>query len=543
MKKLPLGLTDFKTIVSENYFYTDKTMLIDELLQDGAQVTLFTRPRRFGKTINMSMIQHFFDVEEGAENRKLFEGLAVGKTDSMKEQGKYPVIFISMKDVKTQNFTDCINEIKIIIKELFRKNKNIYSQLDEFDSDDFKKIMSGDININELGNSLKFLNRLLSSHYKEKAIILIDEYDTPLVSAYENSYYDEAIVFFKNLYSSAMKDNEYLKFGVMTGILRIAKEGIFSGLNNLLVKSIMDKKYSQYFGFTEEETLSAVEEYGLGDMMEGVRKWYNGYTFGNTRIYNPWSIINFLSKKELCSYWVNSSGNSLINDILARAGEDIFNDLEKLFKEESIEKYVEMVSDFHSLKDPKEIWHLLLHSGYLTTTGSTDGKRYHLRVPNNEVLDFFDTAFITKFLYSYDNFDDSIRLLKKGKIEEFGRELQKIMLNSYSCFDTSRDEKYYHVFVLGVISLMRDEYYIDSNRESGYGRYDLYLEPKDKTKLGYIFEFKTAEKEEELEKKAEEALKQIEEKQYDASMKEHGIKNIIKIGMSFCGKKLYMKTN
>lgn len=394
MKNLPIGRTDFKEIVQGDYFYTDKTMLIHDLLKDAAKVTLFTRPRRFGKTINMSMIQHFFDIREAEENRGLFTGLNIGKTEYMKEQGKYPVIFINFKEIQERTFEKCIDKMKNLLAELFAKNKFLLDSLDKQEEMIFEKIWLGTGSEADFSMCLKTLAKYLEKYYNQKVIILIDEYDTPLVSAYTNGYYKEAMNFFKTLYLSAMKDNEYLQFGVMTGILRIAKEGIFSGLNNLLVRTIMDDDYSQYFGFTESETAAAVEAYGLKEMMPEVAKWYNGYTFGERRVYNPWSIINFLKEKKLYAFWVNTSSNDLINNVLEKAGEDILADLQTLFNMETIDKYIDRAANFEDLRNTQEIWHLMLFSGYLTTTGIHEDEIYQLRIPNNEVHTFFKKSFI-----------------------------------------------------------------------------------------------------------------------------------------------------
>ena len=342
---------------------------------------------------------------------------------------------------------------------------------------------------------------------------------------------------------SAMKDNEYLQFGVMTGILRIAKEGIFSGLNNLKVNTIMDRSYSQYFGFTEDETAAAVEAYGLNEMMPEVKRWYNGYTFGRTQLYNPWSIINFLAEKQLKAFWVNTSSNGLINDILEKSGEEIFSDLQKLFNMEYVDKYIDIAANFDNLKNPQEIWQLMLFSGYLTTTGISNDEIYQLRIPNNEVHTFFKKSFIDKFLAGYGSFIEMVYFLKQGKLKDFEQRMQKIFMYSVSSFDTAKDEKYYHMFILGLVLSLMNDYEIKSNDENGYGRSDLTITPKDKSKTGFIFEFKVAESEETLEKKAEEALNQIEEKRYDTSMIEEGVKNITKIGMAFYKKKICMLTN
>lgn len=538
-RPLPIGISDFKTVIEENYYYADKTDMIGDILDDRAMVTLFTRPRRFGKTLNMSMMKYFFGIENTEENKKLFDGLAISNKEYMKEQGQYPVIFISFRNIEEENWEDCYFEIKNIISRIYNEFEFLretlnQSELAEFDSIWLKKEKA------DWKGSLKNLTRYLYKYYdRKKVVVLIDEYDTPIIQSYQEKYYKKLISFFKRFYGDVMKDNEYLQFGIMTGILRIAKEGIFSGLNNLKVNTIFSEKYSEYYGLTEEEVLEAVKYYDMEYEMQDIRKWYDGYQFGKSEVYNPWSIINFLNERELKAYWIGVSGNSMINDLLSKGDRHIVENLEKLFNEEIIYK---VVRDYTEYKfDSSDIWELFLYSGYLTIAGEKQGEEYPLRLPNKEIQSFFRKIFIEKFIGNYDKFLHIIRNLKDGKIEEFAEGLEEEILSSLSYFDTGRDEKYYKIFLIGIFITLSNDYIRLSERETGTGRADLILEPKNKENPAYIFEFKVAEDEKELENYAVEGFYQIKEKQYDIELKNRGINEIIYVGLAFHRKELKMK--
>ena len=538
-KALPIGLSDFKSIIEENYYYVDKTDLISNLLYDGAKVNLFTRPRRFGKTLNMSMLKHFFDIENGAENRKLFENLKISDSKYMTEQGKYPVIFISFKNLEEEDWKNCLRKIKNLIGDLYNEFEFLRKKLNKRDLKFFDSIWMEEEDV-VWESALKNLTRYLYNYYGErKVIVLIDEYDTPIIQSYQEGYYKKAILFFKKFYGDALKDNSYLQYGVMTGILRIAKEGIFSGLNNLKVDTIFNEGYSDFFGLTEKEVTKAVRYYELEYEMEEVKKWYDGYQFGSSEIYNPWSIINFLSAKQLRPYWIGVSGNKLIDEMLDNGNKELFDDLGKLFNKEKVYKQINDYSEFTF--DINDIWQLFLYSGYLTTDGEKQKKEYPLRIPNKEILDFFENRFIARFIRETQKFTDIIKNLKKGKIAEFAKGLQDEILSSLSYFDTDKDEKYYKVFLIGIFIVLGDDYIRLSEREAGYGRADLVLEPKNKENPAYIFEFKTTENESELESYANEWFEQIKVKEYDVELKIRGVKEIIYIGLAFYRKMLKMK--
>ena len=538
-KRLPIGMSDFKRIIEENYYYVDKTGLISSILKDGANVNLFTRPRRFGKTLNMSMIRYFFDFENREENKRLFENLNISETEYASEQGKYPVIFVSFKNIEEDEWEDCYFEIKNLINKLYNDFEFIRKNLNQSELMEFDKIW-----LKQKGadwkNSLKNLTKYLYDYYgKKKVVVLIDEYDTPIIQSYQAGYYKKAISFFKRFYGEALKDNEYLQFGIMTGILRIAKEGIFSGLNNLKVNTIFGEKYSEFFGLTENEVIKAVKYYELEYEMEEVKKWYNGYQFGDIEIYNPWSIINFLSARQLRPYWIGVSGNKLIDEMLDEGNKEIFDDLEKLFNKEKIYKEINDYSEFTF--DTDDIWQLFLYAGYLTIGGEKVDNEYPIRIPNNEILKFFENRFIARFIKKTQKFTNIIIDLKKGKIEEFAKGLQDEILSSLSYFDTDKDEKYYKVFLIGIFIVLGNDYIRLSERETGYGRADLVLEPKNKENPAYIFEFKVAGNEEEMDNYAKEGFRQIREKEYDVELKNRGVKEIIHIGIGFYRKKLKMK--
>ena len=537
-KPLPIGIDDFKTIIEEDYYYVDKTKMIESFLDDGAGVTLFTRPRRFGKTLNMSMLNYFFNLKNKEENRKLFENLYISKNKYMNQQGEYPVIYLSFKDIKALNWEKCYYLTRRLITYLYNEFEFLREKLNKKDLSDFDKVW-----LDEEGadweNSLKNLLRYLYEYYNKKVVVLIDEYDTPIVSGYNNGYKKEVLALYRSLYSTVLKSNTHLQFSVMTGILRIAKEGIFSGLNNLKVNSIFSEKYSEYYGMTEEEVLEGLKYYNLEYEINDVKDWYDGYQFGKIEVYNPWSIINFLDNGKLKPYWQGTAGNETINELLDRGNRELFDDLEKLFRKEIVYKKIRDFTEFTD--DINEIWELFLYSGYLTTSGEEKDREHPIRIPNREIMEFFEDRFIDRFTGNYQKFSDTIRYLRAGNIEKFGEILQNEVISSLSYFDTDKDEKYYKVFLIGVFVALMNDYVRLSERESGHGRADLILEPKKKENPGYIFEFKVAGSEEELESYAEEGFEQIEEKKYDIELINRGVTEIIYIGLAFYKKKIRIK--
>ena len=535
MKRLAIGIDDFRKIIKEDCYYVDKTKFIEAVLEDASNVKLFTRPRRFGKTLNMSMLKYFFDVRESEENRELFNGLDIEKSKYIDEQGKYPTILISLKSIKYETWEESLEQLKSLISNLYNEFEYIRESLNESEIELFNDIWFKKEN-GEYANSLKNLTSFLYKYYKKEVILLIDEYDIPLITAHKYGYYDEIINFYKIFLGEALKTNQYLKMGVLTGIIRVIRTGIFSDLNNLKVYSILEKKYSEFFGFTEEEVKEALQFFDIEEELVNVKYWYDGYKFGDSELYNPWSIINFLDGRELKNYWVGTSENFLIKNILENSTSRTNEILEKLFNEEEVEEAITGTSDLSILMDSKEVWELLLFSGYLTVKEKIDEDIYSLKLPNMEVKKLFKKEFINVH-FGIGLFRKTMEALKSLKFNDFEKYFQEIMLKSTSNWDTSK-EAFYHGLSLGMLSYLDNDYYVTSNFEAGFGRYDVVLEPKNKNNRAFILEFKVTDDENKLEKLSEEAIKQIEEKRYDINLKSRGIKEITFVGIAFYGKKL-----
>ena len=535
-KAIPIGIENFEDIIKDNYYYVDKSMLIEDILVNRAAVTLFTRPRRFGKTLNMSMIKYFFDVRNKDENRKLFEGLKIFGSEYMKEQGKYPVIFVSLKDLRADTWEDTFENLKSFISDLYAEFEDMREIMNKRDKIKFDKIFYEEEK-GDYETALKLLSNYIYKYYGKKVIILIDEYDAPIINAFDKGYYNEAINFFQVFYSSALKTNDSLKYGILTGITRIIKEGIFSGLNNLKVDTILNKKYSEYFGLLESEVIKMLDYFEMKYKIEEVKEWYNGYIFGDKRIYNPWSIINYIDNGEIKAYWANVSGNTLLENMLDQAGEDVYTDLKRFTDGESIEKYISDGTTIKSLlSNDDEIWQLFLYSGYLTkakeqieideTLEYTN--IYNLKIPNKEIRKYFGNMFLNRFFGTELKTSILIKALENGDIKKFEKTLGEIMVNMLSHFDLDSEmEKIYQVFMIGLVGFLMGKYEIISNNESGYGRYDLAMIPIKSNEKAYLMEFKISKTEKGMTLKAEEALKQIDEKKYDTRLKARGIKKIL----------------
>ena len=540
MKKgIGLGIDDFRQIIKEDCYYFDKTNWIEELLKDRTKIKLFTRPRRFGKTLNMSTLKYFFDVKNAEENRKLFKDLHIEKSEYFKEQGQYPVIFISLKDLKKNTWEECFFEIKELLRNLYNDFYHIRESLNESDLKEFDKIWLKEKEAS-YDNSLLNLTKYLYNYYKKEVVLLIDEYDNPLIVANQKKYYKDSINFFRNFFSTALKTNPYLKTAVLTGIVQVAKEGIFSGLNNVITYNILENKFETFFGLSEEEVEAALKYFEMEYQIEEVKKWYDGYKFGGKEIYNPWSILNYLRTKELRAYWVNTSDNALIYENLSVANMDVFNSLEKLFEGKEIKKEISPFFTFEELERYNGIWQLMVYNGYLKLNQKLEDDEYLLTIPNYEIQTFFKKGFIDKYLIGSNYFNPIMRTLLEGNIDEFGRMLEEIFLINTSFHDL-KAESVYHTFLLGMLIWLRDKYEVKSNGERGQGRYDILLLPLDKKKPAFVFEFKVSKTIKGLESKAEEALNQIKEKQYDVGIKESGIDKIYRIGLAFKGKKVKIK--
>ena len=540
MKKgIGVGIEDFKKIIEEDCYYFDKTNYIEELLKDKTEIKLFTRPRRFGKTLNMTTLKYFFDVRNTEENRKLFKDLYIEKSEYFKEQGQYPTIFITLKDTKKNNWEECFSKIKIILRDLYGEHNYIKDKLSINEKEEYDKILFKKDDA-EYDNALLNLTKYLYNYYQKKVVLLIDEYDSPLITANQFGYYKEAINFFRDFLSSALKTNSNLKMGVLTGIVQVAKEGIFSGLNNVKTYNILGDKFETFFGLSEEEVENALKYFGMTYEIKEVKRWYDGYKFGNAEVYNPWSIINYLSDRGLQAYWVNTSDNALIYDNLKNSTVDVFKDLEALFEGKAIKKEISPFFTFEELSKFDGIWQLMVYNGYLKINEKLSNDEYMIKIPNYEIQTFFKKGFIDKFLVSGNYFNPMMDALLDGDIEEFERRLQNIFLVNTSFYDL-KGEKVYHSLFLGMLIWLRDKYEVKSNGERGHGRYDAMLIPLDKIKPAYIFEFKVSKTIKGLTAKAEEALEQIKEKQYDAGLKEKGISKIYRIGIAFKGKNVKVK--
>lgn len=555
-RTIGIGHQDFEKIRIRNNFYIDKTDFIKRWWESDDEVTLITRPRRFGKTLTMSMIEQFFSVHY-AGRADLFEGLSIWKDEKYHSlQGTYPVIALSFADVKEVTFEQTRKKICRIIKTLYNKCDFLLENnlLNENEKEDFRKI-SVDMEDNEVSFSLKALSDYLFRYYGKKVIILLDEYDTPMQESYTDGYWEELAAFTRNLFNATFKNNPFLERAIMTGITRVSKESVFSDLNHLEIVTTTSEKYADCFGFTEKEVFQALDEFDLSDRKNDVKNWYDGFTFGNqTDIYNPWSILNYLDKRKLAAYWANTSSNSLVGTLIREGNKNIKQEFERLMKGEEIIVAIDEQIVYNQLSVKKgAVWSLLLASGYLKVAGTQFSEQkgcfyYHLSLTNKEVRIMFENMIRDWFAQEDDDYNDFIKALLMGDIKAMNVYMNRVALTTFSYFDTGKNpskeepERFYHGFVLGLMVELSERYTITSNRESGFGRYDVMLEPKRKDDDAIILEFKVqdTEDEKELEDTVEEALKQIKRQNYGASLIEKGIskEKIRSYGFAFCGKKV-----
>ena len=566
MRKLPTGISDYKEIVEKKYSYIDKTLLIEEVLLLGAKVILIPRPRRFGKTMNLSMLRYFFEKTD-QDQSYLFQDYKIWKTEHRKEQGQYPVIFLSLKGIKTSSWEEALKELKLLISSEFEKYQFLLTALfpdplpigkqkgDPLLSDTEKELFllilnrRGDASI--FKNSLKMLTLWLHRYYQKKTVVLIDEYDTPIHAAYINSFYDPMIEFMRGWLGEGLKDNPYLEKAVLTGILRIAKESIFSGLNNLGCYTVLDEKFCDKFGLLEDEVSSLLQEHGVSHQMAEIRTWYNGYRIGTSSLYNPWSILECIQRNgELRPYWVGTSDNELIKRLLIQGTPSMKQDMEKLLLGEPITKPIDegtSLKDLHN--NPDAVFGLFLFSGYLTLKSKPVYKNKALQceitIPNKEIQDLYESL-ITEWITSTipnRNLPALLQSLTEGNIEVFTELLQMIIINSMSFYDAieNEPERVYHAFVLGLLVALEETHEVKSNRESGFGRYDVCVIPKDRSLLGIVIEFKKVRTEKELKKGALDALHQIEKQNYVAEIRQLGIQKILLLGIAFHGKRISIK--
>ena len=554
VKSLPIGISDYVR-AQEEYYYVDKTLLIKEFLDKKPLVSLFTRPRRFGKTLNMDMLKVFFEISD-KNTSKYFADKNIWQCgeEYRSHQGKYPVIFLTFKDVKFDTWDVTIDKIRGLLQEEYGRHQELLNsdKLSQYEKEYFTKIISATANEVELTSSLERLSKMLASHYDKAPVIIIDEYDTPIQEGYSKDFYDEIIGFMRNFFSGAFKDNKNLSYGFLTGILRIAQESIFSGLNNLTVNSLMDEEYDSFFGFTESEVKAMLSYYGVSDKEEELKDWYDGYLFGSEEIYNPWSVINYISKGCIPqAYWVNTGKNEILDDVLRVATDDITERLYDLLQGERVVARIDQNVVYRSLaEDPANIYSLLLVAGYLKTPKKelqADGSYLcEVSIPNREIATVYKSEILSHFLQT-----GAITRTTANKIAEslYANDYKKLqsaigeyMDKSIGFFDGGA-EGFYHGLMLGLIALMDNQYKIKSNRESGDGRFDVSLIPREKRYPGIILELKWKEKlsDVELEKWSNEALKQIGELRCDSEMKEDGITEILKFGIAFSGKKVCVR--
>lgn len=555
VKSLPIGISDYVRAQSE-YYYVDKTLLIKEFLDQKPLVSLFTRPRRFGKTLNMDMLRVFFEISD-EDTSKYFADKAIWKCgeEYQSHQGKYPVIFLTFKDVKFDTWESTIDKIRGLLQEEYGRHQELLSsdKLSQYEKEYFAKILDASANEVELTSALERLSKMLATHYGKAPIIIIDEYDTPIQEGYSKDFYDEIISFMRNFFSGAFKDNKNLSYGFLTGILRIAQESIFSGLNNLTVNSVMDEEYDSFFGFTSNEVKEMLEYYAMTEKESELKEWYDGYLFGNEEIYNPWSVINYISRGGIPqAYWVNTGNNEILEDVMRVATDDITERLYALLQGDRVVARIDQNVVYRSLaEDPANIYSLLLVAGYLKTPKKelqADGSYLcEVSIPNREIAAVYKGEILSHFLQI-----GAITRTTANKIAEslYANDYKKLqsavaeyMDKSISFYDGGA-EGFYHGLMLGLIALMDNQYKIKSNRESGDGRYDVCLIPREKRYPGIILELKWEKGlgEAALDSLADEALVQIDALRYDSEMKEDGIIDILKFGIAFSGKKVSVKT-
>ena len=556
-KVIGIGKQSFEDIIQSNCFYIDKTSLIKEWWESEDDITLITRPRRFGKTLNMDMLKCFFS-NQYRDQGQLFEGLNIWKEEKYQQlQGTYPVIYLSFADVKQTNYKDAVLKIKKIITDVYQQYIELagWEGLTEVQVRQFQSV---DPYMDDVTAqcALKDLSGYLYRYYEKKVIILLDEFDTPMQEAYIHGYWDEFTAFIRSLFNAAFKTNPYLNRAMMTGITRVSKESIFSDLNNLKVVTTTSEEYATYFGFTQEEVFAALEEFQLADQKDVVKQWYDGFTFGSQQdIYNPWSITNYLKEKKLLAYWASTSSNGLINRLIQTSKPDVKEFMEELLNEREIVLNFDEQIVFDQLETKENaIWSLMVASGYLKIDkieyrGILHVPWYHLKITNLETLGMFSEMFVGWFQNTRSNYNAFIKAMLCGNIKEMNVYMNEVALATFSSFDTgshpsgrTQPERFYHGFVLGLLVELRDQYEVRSNRESGYGRYDVMLIPRQKNQLAFVLEFKVYDAQEELklEDTVQSALVQIEEKHYDTELIERGISKskIRHYGFAFEGKKV-----
>lgn len=544
---LPIGISDYRE-ACRDYYYIDKTLLIKEFLDERPKVSLFTRPRRFGKTLNMDMLRVFFEKTE-EDTSVYFRDKKIWACGEYYQayQGKYPVIFLTFKDVKCTNWEDTKKDLSNIIQAEYKRHQKVLETCDQYDKKYYQKILNKEADNVDWVRSLLNLSRMLHEHHKVAPIIIIDEYDTPIQQGHVNGFYNEVVLFMRNFFSGGLKDNRHLSFGFMTGILRVAKESIFSGLNNLKLNSVLDERYGQYFGFTPDEVRMMARYYGVPEKYGEICDWYDGYRFGGYEIFNPWSVISYFNNGcKPKAFWQFTGSNDIIEDILENAPEEVYEKLNQLMQGESILSYIDTAVIYPQIKNnPSSIYSFLLVTGYLKAdfVDSSYGEDYMCRVslPNKEISFVYSKEVLAKFrdVVPQSTAISVKQAIYENNVTEFQKHLQKLLEQSVSFYDTGK-EIFYHGLVLGLCATLDHQYFITSNREAGEGRYDLQLMPKKDTLPGILIELKAIKNtsEKDLTEAARAALEQIAEKNYESEMKARNVKSIVKYGAAFCGKKV-----
>lgn len=546
---LPIGVSNFKELV-DGYYYVDKTLMLKEFISSRPKVSLFTRPRRFGKTLAMDMVKTFFEISDN-DNAKYFKDKKIWSCGEKyrREQGKYPVISVTFKDIKYPTWEQSLEAIRDVIATEYRRHIYLLdsNKCNEYDKKYFRSVVEGTVTEVGLTSAFRNLSSMLHIHYGKPAVIIIDEYDTPIQQGYTADYYKQIISFMRNLLSGAFKDNQDLSFGFMTGILRVAKESIFSGLNNLTIHSILDEKYSEYFGFTADEVKEMTEYYGVADKYSDICEWYDGYRFGNKDIFNPWSVINyFYNNCAAKAYWQSTGDNSIIRQIVAEADNETADNLRKLLQGEIVSSYVDTSVIYPEIKsNPTTIYSFLLAAGYLKTVKKDDipdgNSICDIAIPNKEIFYVYEREILSALsdVISQSTAIAIQQAIIKQNIPSLQKNLEKLLLNSISSFDYAH-ENFYHGLVIGLCAVMNNRYFVSSNIESGHGRYDIQLRPINKGLPGIIIELKVIKDgiaedriDGQLEAAAKDALGQIEEKKYVTAMKQEGFTHFFKIGAAF----------
>ena len=553
MHGIGLGESDFRVLRTMKDYYIDKTMYIKDIIDNRSKVILVTRPRRFGKTLNMSMLRYYFDCSQ-KDNKELFEGLKIMEQgeEYTSKLGYYPCIYLTLKDISEVNYQNMILNLKTAVSDMYLEHIYLLDsdKIYPFEKEQIKDILSYKEDEIVLRNSIKTLSKYLNRYYNKPVMLFLDEYDVPLQSAYVNGYYEQGVTFFKTFYGTTFKDNQYLQKTVLTGVSRVAKESIFSGANNFDVYTVLDDEFSDDFGITEKEMDKIIEDFEVQDEKEEIKKWYDGYIIGHTEgIYNPWSILNYLKNKELKPYWVNTSSNDLIKLILKNSA-TVKEKIEQLLRDEEIEVPINLETVIVGIEQNEEnIWGLLLGTGYLKVTGVVDLAMgvYKVKIPNYEIKFLFQNIIRDWFNDKVigNNLNTILKDLVTLKLDEFEQKFKVLVRQMFSFMDVGENtaENFYHAFVLGMLVGLKDSYYVNSNRESGYGRYDIMLEPKDKNGNSFIMEFKVyrEEKEKDINDTIENAKKQIEERKYEENLQEKGFTNITKMVFAFKGKEVKMQ--